>query len=135
MLNIKQIKINFQQINNWEERYIYLIELGKKLKIMPKIFYKKENLIPGCQSYVWIKLIKLKNNKVKFFGDSDSDIVKGLIAIVFFAYHNMQKEKILSFNIHNLLEEISLKKYLTFSRSQGLLSIISFIKKNIKENM
>lgn len=135
MLNIKKIKINFQQINKWEERYVYLIELGKKLNIMPKIFYKKENLIPGCQSYVWIKLIKLKNNKIKFFGDSDSDIVKGLIAIIFFAYQNMKKEKILSFNINNLLKEMSLKKYLTFSRSQGLLSIISFIKNNIKKNM
>lgn len=118
---------NFSYFTSQEEKYLYLIELGKLLAAFPKNFYKKKYLVTGCQSQVWIKLKKNKDNTIKFLGDSDTLLVKGLISVIFILYKNMTPFDILSFDIMLWLKKISLTKYLTPSRSQGLEAVIKFI--------
>ncbi|MDB6366112.1 SufE family protein, partial [Photorhabdus bodei] len=72
---------NFSRCQNWEERYLYMIELGAKLPPLTDEQRQPENLIAGCQSQVWILLRMNHQNKVEFIGDSDAAIVKGLVAI------------------------------------------------------
>lgn len=134
----KHIKIieNFNNLKNWEEKYIYLIEIGNELKKMPNKYYTSKNKVVGCQSTVWLKIIVNKHNinkEVEFYGDSDSSIVKGLLSFVFLFYKDMNVNEIFSFNIHKYIKQTSLINNLTTSRSQGLKSIILHINNKLKK--
>lgn len=125
---------NFNHLIDWEEKYIYLIELGKTLKKMPEKYYKKKYLISGCQNNVWIKIFFDVNfNKLKFYGDSDSSIVKGLLSLIFYFYKDVNIKKIEKFNIYKYIKDIFLEEYISSSRTQGMYSIISFIQKESKK--
>lgn len=131
---IEQEKLitNFNQLKSWEEKYIFLIELGYTLKNIPDTLYQEQHKVFGCQSKVWIDILLVSNN-IKFYGDSDSSIVKGLIALVFLFYKNMTVNEVLNHNIYDCIERLSLTNHLTSSRSQGLKSIILYINKKAKE--
>lgn len=125
MKNFKDIFVkNFINLGSWEEKYLYLIELGLKLEKMPKIFYQDKYKIWGCQSQVWIVVSTINKNKIKFYGDSDSSIVKGFIYLVFLFYKDLTFKEILKFDIYYYINKIDLEKYISYSRSQGLESII-----------
>lgn len=128
----KKLINNFSFLTSSEEKYLYIIELGNLLSVFPKKFYKKENLVFGCQSQVWIKLKKNKDNTIMFLGTSDTLIVKGLISIIFILYRDIDACNIIDFNIFYWLKKISLEQYLTSSRAQGLEQIIKFIHVKLK---
>lgn len=129
----KKLIFYFHECANWEEKYLYLIELGKNLSILPKKFYNNDYKIFGCQSQVWIVIKKNSNKTITFQGDSDTAIVKGLVALVFSIYKNMTIEEIIKFDIYTWIKKhISLTKNLSLSRSHGLQSIIQYIQNKIK---
>ncbi|BAC24502.1 ynhA [Wigglesworthia glossinidia endosymbiont of Glossina brevipalpis] len=131
---IKKINFikNFSSCENWEEKYLYIIELGNKLSPFPEKFRKNSNLIPGCQNDSWIYLIYENTKKIKFYGDSNSLIVKGLIAIIFILHEDLKLSEILTFDVKPYFNKLSLTNYLTPSRVQGLSSISKFIKKSAR---
>lgn len=118
---------NFQLCNNWEEKYLYIIELGKFLKPIPRKFRTSKNILKNCQSKVWIFLIK-KKNKIYFYGDSDTSIVKGLIAIIFIIYQSIKPHEIINYDLKPIFKKIKLIQHLTPSRVQGLESMIKNIR-------
>ncbi|WP_169785639.1 cysteine desulfuration protein SufE [Enterobacteriaceae endosymbiont of Plateumaris consimilis] len=125
------LESNFKRCNNWEERYLYIIELGKIIPILSQKYHSLKNLIHGCQSQVWITLKIDSNNHVLFKGYSDSSIVQGLLAIIFIFYKNKNSNKIIQSNIQSYFKKLSLDKYLSLSRLQGIEIIINTIKKKI----
>ncbi|QJC29199.1 cysteine desulfuration protein SufE [Enterobacteriaceae endosymbiont of Plateumaris rustica] len=125
------LEANFKRCNNWEERYLYIIELGKKIPILSKKYHSLKNLIHGCQSQVWITLKIDSNRHVLFKGYSDSSIVQGLLAIIFIFYKNKTYNKIFLFDIQLFFKKLSLDKYLSLSRLQGIEIIINTIKKKL----
>ncbi|WP_367670567.1 cysteine desulfuration protein SufE [Sodalis-like secondary symbiont of Drepanosiphum platanoidis] len=125
--NKKKLLYNFSRCYNWEEKYIYIIELSKKLSLFPEKFRIKKYLISGCQSQVWIVLTSNKKGIAKFYGDSDASIVKGLIAIIFIIFEGINVKKIIKEDIQYYLKKLNLNKYLTPSRSYGIQSIIETI--------
>ncbi|VFP82168.1 cysteine desulfuration protein SufE [Candidatus Erwinia haradaeae] len=120
---------NFNRCLNQEEKYLYIIELGARLPLCPDSLYTLENIIPGCQSQVWITVNLDRNGLVIFKGDSDAALVRGLIAIVFSCYQNMAPHILLEFDVCAWFSSLTLTIHLTPSRSQGLFSIIRFIQK------
>ena len=74
---------NFSRCLNWEEKYLYVIELGAQLPTLTEQQRQPDNLISGCQSQVWVAMTASDDGKVVFAGDSDAAIVKGLVAVVF----------------------------------------------------
>ncbi|MCR3754813.1 MAG: sulfur acceptor for SufS cysteine desulfurase [Candidatus Westeberhardia cardiocondylae] len=122
---IKLLK-NFSSCVNWEEKYFYIIELGENLPKAPKNIRIPKYLILGCQSRVWIMMTN-KYNHVKLYGDSDALITKGLVSILIILYKGLTLKEIIDFEISSFLNILSLNKYLSKSRSQGLLSIIENI--------
>lgn len=130
-----QLLLNFLSCVNWEERYMYIIELGKLLPIFPKNICKEKFLISGCQSQTWIALIiptfigeiKEHTHSIKLYGDSDSSIVKGLITIIFSLYQGLTPQAIINLNVNPFLEQLQLKQNLTISRSQGIYTILKSI--------
>jgi len=119
---------NFNRCANWEEKYLYIIELGSKLPESSETLHQPENVISGCQSQVWIRMTPQEDGSIAFEGDSDASIVKGLIAIVFSLYQNLQPADILALDVRHWFGELALMQHLTPTRSQGLEAMIRSIR-------
>lgn len=119
---------NFTRCANWEEKYLYIIELGQRLDPLPDTAQTAENIIQGCQSQVWIVIRENDAGVLELQGDSDAAIVKGLIAVVFILYQQMTAKDILAFDVRPWFEEMALTQHLTPSRSQGLEAMIRAIR-------
>lgn len=121
---------NFNRCANWEEKYLYIIELGAKLPESSESLYQPENVISGCQSQVWITMTPQADGTIAFAGDSDAAIVKGLIAVVFSLYQGLKAAEILDLDVRYWFEQLALTQHLTPSRSQGLEAMIRAIRHN-----
>ncbi|MFG6657335.1 cysteine desulfuration protein SufE [Scandinavium sp. M-37] len=119
---------NFSRCDNWEEKYLYIIELGQRLAPLSDEAHSPENIIQGCQSQVWIVMQRNAEGRIELQGDSDAAIVKGLIAVVFILYHQMTAQDILAFDVRPWFEKMALTQHLTPSRSQGLEAMIRAIR-------
>ena len=113
--------------DSWEDRYRYMIDLGKEIPNMPENLKTIDRTVPGCQSQVWIEF-KIEDNKFIFQVDSDALIVKGLLAIVMAAYQSKTAEDILAFDIENYFEKLDLIKHLSPTRGNGLKAMVERIK-------
>ncbi len=119
---------NFSRCLNWEDKYLYVIELGAKLPALDDSERQAGNLISGCQSQVWIVMRLGEQGQVEFHGDSDAAIVKGLLAVVFILYHQMTPQQIIELDVRPFFAELALSQHLTPSRSQGLEAMIRAIR-------
>jgi cysteine desulfuration protein SufE len=119
---------NFSRCLNWEEKYLYVIELGSQLPLLDERERQAANLISGCQSQVWIVMSNNAQGQVEFHGDSDAAIVKGLLAVVFIVYHELTPQQILDLDVRPFFSELALSQHLTPSRSQGLEAMIRAIR-------
>lgn len=119
---------NFNRCANWEEKYLYIIELGQRLPPLSEEAHSPENIIQGCQSQVWIVMQPDADGVIQLQGDSDAAIVKGLIAVVFILYHQMSPQDIVAFDVRPWFEKMALTQHLTPSRSQGLEAMIRAIR-------
>ena len=116
----------FSKMNDWFEKYEHLIHLGKNLVSFDKKVKTDENIIRGCQSQVWLKA-KIKNEKIYYFADSDSLIVKGILFLLLRTLNNQNPEDIVDIDLY-FIDKIGLSSNLSPSRVNGLMSIIKQIK-------
>ncbi|MDN5249098.1 SufE family protein [Bartonella sp. TP] len=133
--NIQTIEENFELLDNWEDRYRYLIELGSYLASMPSEAYSSDYKISGCQSQVWL-YPQLKpephgTQSLNFLGDSDAHIVKGLLYIILTFYNGKTIHEALNANIDPLLQRLDLAAHLSQQRTGGVKAIIKHIKNYI----
>ncbi|OVZ79053.1 cysteine desufuration protein SufE [Yersinia kristensenii] len=119
---------NFSRSNNWEEKYLYIIELGAQFPPLTEAQRQPENLISGCQSQVWIAMTPSAEGTVIFAGDSDAAIVKGLVAVVFILYQGLTPQQIIDLDVRPFFADLALSQHLTPSRSQGLEAMIRAIR-------
>lgn len=113
--------------DDWEDRYKYIIDLGKELPAMADELHTEERLIRGCQSKVWIDS-SLDDERLQFSMDSDAFIVKGLIAVVLAAYNNKPAKDILAFDIDAYFKQLDLMQHLSPTRGNGLQAMVTRIK-------
>ncbi|PPI88142.1 cysteine desulfuration protein SufE [Candidatus Pantoea edessiphila] len=130
--NKNKLIFNFNQCSSWEEKYLYIIELGEKIPIISSDLRHSKNMIAGCQSQVWIKITPNPDSTVVFEGDSNSVIVKGLIAIIFILYQNLSMSDIIILDIKYWFNQLSLTQHITPTRSQGIEAVIKSIHRSIK---
>ena len=116
----------FSMFDDWMQRYEYMIDLGKSLPIIDENLKTDDLIIKGCQSKVWLNAT-LENEKVIFTADSDAIITKGIIAILIRAFSNQKPADILSANT-DFIDTIGLKKHLSPTRANGLVSMIKQLK-------
>ena len=116
----------FSMFENWEERYQYMIDLGKSLPLIDEQYKTQDNIIKGCQSRVWVHAI-MENEKVVFTADSDAIITKGIIAILIRVFSNQNPNDILDANT-DFIDVIGLKEHLSATRANGLVSMIKQLK-------
>jgi len=112
--------------DDWEERYKYIIDLGKQLPAMADDKKTDERLIRGCQSQVWIDH-SFDNGQLQFEVDSDAHIVRGLLAVVMSVYNQKSPADVLAFDIESFFTQIDLVKHLSPTRGNGLRSMVKRI--------
>ena len=129
-MNIESIIDNFVFLDDWNDRYKYLIELGGLLPAFPETQRTPENKVQGCVSQVWITWVKSTEPDpiISFKGDSDAHIVKGLIAIILAIYSDKLASEILAINFDKIFHQIGLEEHITPQRSNGLNSMVKCIR-------
>lgn len=127
-MNTEELIENFEFLDSWEDKYKYIIELGEKLEPLADEFHTQDWQVKGCQSQVWLVPQKQKDGSIKFVGDSDAMIVKGLIAIVLMIYNNLSANEIKKLAINDIFASIGLQEHLSPSRRNGLEAMIEKIK-------
>ena len=114
----------FNRLRSSEDRYRYLIQLGRKLEPYPEEFRNQEHLVPGCLSRVWLVTVEGSDpSEVVFRADSDAHIVKGLIAVLLMLYSGKTAEAILSTDVEGLFERLDLGQHLSVNRRNGFYSM------------
>ena len=125
-INIDDIKDTLGFVDSWEDRYKYIIDLGKDLPDLPDAKRTEDRLVQGCQSKVWID-DNVEQGKVQLTVDSDAFIVKGLLCIILAAYNNRAPVEILDFDIEAYFQELDLMSHLSASRGNGLRAMVARI--------
>src|SRR5262245_6267393 len=136
MTAIDEIVENFALLDEWDDRYRYVIELGRTLTPLPDSAHIEANKVRGCASQVWL-LTHVKPNGaagpiLSFQGDSDAHIVRGLIAILFALYSGKSARDILAIDALAIFDRIGLRENLTPQRSNGLRSMVERIRAEAK---
>ena len=116
----------FSMFDNWEDRYQYMIDLGKSLPLIDERYKTEDNIIKGCQSKVWVHA-EMEDDKVVFTADSDAIITKGIIAILIRVFSNQHPNVIIEADT-SFIDEIGLKEHLSPTRANGLVSMVKQLK-------
>src|SRR3954471_5982805 len=131
-MNIDEIIENFALLDEWDDRYRYVIELGRGLAQLDERDRKEANKVQGCASQVWLATTLHPNGQdgpvLSFAGDSDAHIVRGLIAILFAIYSDKHARDILAADAIEIFNRIGLREHLTPQRSNGFRSMVERIK-------
>lgn len=129
-MQLDELADTFEMLGDWEERYRYLIDLGRKLPPMPDGGHSEANKVPGCLSQVWLAVEELPGPplKLRFYGDSDAHIVKGLVAVLLMLYSERTPEEILATDLHEAFTRLGLESNLTMNRRNGFYSMIERIR-------
>lgn len=115
--------------DDWEDRYRYIIDLGKKLPTMPDELKTDANFVHGCQSQVWIHAdYDSASDRLSFLVDSDAHIVRGLAAMVMAAFNNQSPRAVLDFDVDNYFGKTQLIQHLSPTRGNGLKSMVKKIR-------
>lgn len=118
---------NLGFFDSWEDRYRYIIDLGRELPEMPAELRSDERVVRGCQSQVWIDVTE-SAGRLQLVVDSDAFIVKGLLAVVLAAYNNRTPQDILDFDIDAYFEALGLMQHLSPTRGNGLRAMVARIR-------
>ena len=125
-VSIDQIIADFDLLDDWEDRYRYLIELGRNLPPLPDAERSDKNKVRGCASQVW--LATHAGSTMHFEGDSDALIVRGLVAIAIALFDGKTPEEVLATDAEATFERMDLRAHLTAQRSNGLRSLVDRIR-------
>lgn len=117
----------FELLGDWEERYRYVIELGKELEPLTDAERSEENKVRGCASQVWLVTEPQADGTLKFRGDSDAHIVSGLVAIMLRLYSGRAPADIVAFDAKGAMDKLGLSGALSSQRSNGLKSMVARI--------
>jgi cysteine desulfuration protein SufE len=132
MADIDEIIDNFSVLDDWDDRYRYLIELGRELPPLAQSAHTDANKVQGCASQVWLETDVRPNGAggpvLTFVGDSDAHIVRGLIAVLFAIFSGKTAKDILSVDALALFERMGLREHLTPQRSNGFRSMVDRIR-------
>jgi cysteine desulfuration protein SufE len=136
-MTIDEIRDNFALLDDWDDRYRYVIELGRTLDPMPDAEHSAANKVQGCASQVWLSRQLRRSEReepvLNYLGDSDAHIVRGLIAILLTLYSGRTPREILAADALAVFDELGFREHLTPQRSNGLRSMVERIRADARE--
>ena len=126
---LDDVRATFAFFDTWEDKYRFLIDLGKAVENLPERHRVEANLVRGCQSQVWLThAYDAERDRLRLAIDSDAHIVRGLIAIVLAAYDGLSPAQILAFDMEALFDELELVNHLSPTRGNGLRAMVGRIR-------
>jgi len=132
LTDFDSIREDFASLDDWEDRYRYVIELGHELEPLPEAAHNDLNKVRGCVSQVWLELEERANGVgeklLHYRGDSDSHLVRGLIAIAIALFSDQPPERILTIDARGAFRTLGLEQHLTPQRSNGVRAMIERIR-------
>ncbi|MEY3553840.1 MAG: hypothetical protein RL735_2188 [Pseudomonadota bacterium] len=132
---IDDIIENFELLDDWDDRYRYLIELGRELAPLPEDAHSEDNKVRGCASQVWVETQVSRDAGepvLTFRGDSDAHIVRGLVYLILTLYSGRNARNILETDAQDLFKRLGLDAHLTPQRSNGVRSMVERIKNDAR---
>ncbi|MET0220411.1 MAG: SufE family protein [Tardiphaga sp.] len=139
MTAIDEIRDNFSLLEDWDDRYRYVIELGRTLAPMPEAEHNTANKVNGCASQVWLSRQVARSDTgepiLNYLGDSDAHIVRGLIAILLSLYADRSARDILATDPIAVFDELGFREHLTPQRSNGLRSMVERIRSDARATL
>ena len=135
-MTIDEIRENFELLEEWDDRYRYVIELGRTLEPLPEAEHSAGNKVQGCVSQVWLEKRIDRNQgepRIHYRGDSDAHIVRGLVAILLTLYSGRTPKEILQTDALAVFDEFGFREHLTPQRSNGLRSMVERIRTDARE--
>ena len=132
---IAEIEETFEYLEEWDEKYDYIIELGKKLPPIAEEHRTKTNIVEGCMSTVWLIAERCSSDetKIQIIADSDSIIVKGLVVILLSALSGRTTSEIVEYDVEVLFAKFGMNQHLSPNRRNGLFSMVKRIRKLASE--
>jgi cysteine desulfuration protein SufE len=137
-MTLETIRDDFALLDDWEDRYRYIIELGRELQPLAEILRTDANKVRGCASQVWIASeVQTEGGapRLLFRGDSDAHIVRGLIAILFAIVDGKSPQEILALDVNAAFAALGLKEHLTPQRSNGVVAMIERIRADARKSL
>ncbi|WP_439496973.1 SufE family protein [Bosea sp. (in: a-proteobacteria)] len=135
--SLDEIVANFELLEDWDDRYRYLIELGRSLSPLPEDAHTDANKVRGCASQVWLEARREggpgPGTHLHFAGDSDAHIVRGLVALALAIYSGRTAQEILATDAFAIYESLGLAAHLTPQRSNGVRAMIERIKSDARQ--
>ena len=133
--SVDELIEEFEELEDWDERYDLIIDLGRELPELPSEFQTEENIVSGCMSTVWLvtNVIDEDQRVIEIQADSDSIIVKGLIVILMAHYSGKPASEILDSDAIVLFEKLGLNQHLSPQRRNGLFSMVKRLKQLASE--
>lgn len=125
-MNIDDVIETFDFLGDWEERYKYLIDLGRKLEPLPESEKTEATLVRGCMSQVWMTG-GVADGKLQVRGDSDAHLVRGLIALLLIMVNGKSPEAVLATDVAALFKQLGLDSHITVNRRNGFFSMVERI--------
>jgi len=132
---LDDLSAEFDLLGDWEERYRYVIDLGRELAPLTDAERSDANKVRGCASQVWLVTEPQTDGSLKFRGDSDAHIVRGLIAILLRLFSGRKPEEILSFDPKAAFDRLGLAGALSTQRSNGLFSMVGRIRRDAEAKL
>ena len=130
MTNIDEIQATFALLDDWEDKYAYLIDLGRHLPDFPDADKVEANLVRGCTSQVWM-VLNTSDNILNIRADSDAHIVRGLIAIVIATYNGKKIFELGEVNMEQIFKDLGLSEHLSPNRRNGFFSMVERVRAEI----
>jgi cysteine desulfuration protein SufE len=127
-MDIDELAETFELLGDWEERYSYLIDLGRKLPALGEAERNEETKVRGCMSQVWLVGGLQADGRMRFNGDSDSSLVKGLIALLMALVNDKTPAEILALDIAGSFQRLGLESNITVNRRNGFYSMVERIR-------
>lgn len=129
-MTLDELAETFELLGDWEERYRYIIELGRQLPPLPAEDHNEQTKVRGCMSQVWLthRVEPGSPPRLVFGGDSDAHIVKGLIAVLFELVSGRTPQQILALDIGSAFERLGLESHISMNRRNGFYAMVERIK-------
>ncbi len=133
--NIEHLKETFEMLPDWEERYRYIIDLGRQLEPLGDHERNEASRVRGCMSQVWLVADASDDDRLHFRGDSDAHIVRGLIGVLLTIYSDKTPQEIADLDINQIFADLNLEQHITMNRRNGLYSMVETIENTAQRHL
>lgn len=135
MIKLDDILDEFEFLDDWEQRYQYLVELGEKLPQMPEQYKTEKNKVKGCMSQVWLQAYRNNVNPelIRFYGDCDTTIIKGVLAVLIKILSDKNLSEIENLDVDDFFYRLNLDEHLSPNRHVGVYAIVELMKQQARE--